>query len=295
MSNRFRNCMITVNNPPDNYDKNFENPFVVFAVWQYERGDSGTLHIQAYAELSKQMRLKAVSEIFPNAHIEKRMGTQAQAIEYCTKAETRERGPFKIGETKLNHRQSNSFISLLERLKKGETLSDLYETDPEPTIKSHDKLKLAQQFEEMKQSRETLSEKFETPVLREWQYVCVKKLETQDDRHILFVVDRKGNNGKSWLCDYIEHTYGGVIFSNAKTSDIAYAYHGEPYVCFDFSRTLEGRINYSIIEQIKNGRIFSTKYKSKSKRFQPPKIVCMMNFSPDMLAFSADRYDILEL
>lgn len=60
-----------------------------YLVMQLEKGESGTIHLQGYAELTKPLRFAEQKLLFPRAHLETRRGTQQQAIDYCQKAETR--------------------------------------------------------------------------------------------------------------------------------------------------------------------------------------------------------------
>lgn len=82
---------------------------------------------------------------------------------------------------------------------------------------------------------------------------------------------------------------------NAPTKDIAYAYNYEPWVVFDFTRDKELIVNYSVIEHLKNGVIFSWKYESFTKRFPSPKIICLSNFTPEFDKLSKDRWLYYEL
>lgn len=86
--------------------------------------------------------------------------------------------------------------------------------------------------------------------------------------------------------------YNAAYFTNGKTSDIAYAYNNENIIVFDFSRSNEDRINYQVIEQLKNGLLFSGKYSSKNKVFDTPYIICFSNFHPDRDKLSEDRWNI---
>ncbi len=67
---------------------------IKYFVVQSERGeDTGHFHYQAYVELARAMRIGGVKEIFGNrVHCERRRGSQAQAIAYCKKADTRVEG-----------------------------------------------------------------------------------------------------------------------------------------------------------------------------------------------------------
>nr|WAE42736.1 MAG: replication associated protein [Cressdnaviricota sp.] len=76
-----------------------------FAVWQQEVcPDTGKPHWQGYAEFDKAMRFNTLHTYdgfdAPKAHFEMRRGTQAQAIAYCTKEDTRVDGPWEFGEPK---------------------------------------------------------------------------------------------------------------------------------------------------------------------------------------------------
>lgn len=89
----------------------FDPEVVQFAVWQHEKGDQeGTDHLQGYVELKKRCRITGARKLLPRpaslspeegwheGHWEVRKGNQEQAIEYCTKEDTREDGPWRFGE-----------------------------------------------------------------------------------------------------------------------------------------------------------------------------------------------------
>ena len=89
--------------------------------------------------------------------------------------------------------------------------------------------------------------------------------------------------------------FGVVRFENGKNADIRYAYIYEPIVIFDFSRSVEERVNYEIIESIKNDIFFSSKYESGMKLFNVPHVIIFANFYPDQNKLSLDRWDIREV
>jgi len=66
-------------------------PPTTFCIFQPEIApDTGRHHIQAYAEFEKAMSLAAVKKHFGNTvHCEIRAGTQQQAIDYCSKLDSR--------------------------------------------------------------------------------------------------------------------------------------------------------------------------------------------------------------
>lgn len=101
----------TINNPthkvlfPDGLPDGFK-----YIVYQLERGDQGTPHLQGYIQLSRPQRiawLKKVTSktaegevfnVFDRAHFIAAKGNADQNKAYCTKAEGRLEGPWTIGE-----------------------------------------------------------------------------------------------------------------------------------------------------------------------------------------------------
>ncbi len=93
-----RNWCFTLNNPT-NADQEFFNEIenggewthiITYIILQEEKGVDGTVHYQGYIELKKAVRLSRMKTLFGDRyHFEARRGTQAQAIAYCKKAESR--------------------------------------------------------------------------------------------------------------------------------------------------------------------------------------------------------------
>lgn len=82
---------------------------VTYVVFQVERGEAGTPHIQGYIQFKNRMRMNQVktfvykpeggSEIkpFERAHLEVARGKMAENHTYCTKSEGRLEGPWEAG------------------------------------------------------------------------------------------------------------------------------------------------------------------------------------------------------
>lgn len=130
-----------------------------------------------------------------------------------------------------------------------------------------------------------------------WQKTLEKKLlEIPDERSIYWYWDNEGKKGKTTFCKYMIAEHGASYVSNARTSDIAFSLKDDPkIILFDFSRSLENRVNYGALEQCKNGLVFSAKYESKLKIFDTPHIVVFANFYPNLEKLSIDRWEIISL
>lgn len=128
-----------------------------------------------------------------------------------------------------------------------------------------------------------------------WQKrVCRWLLLEPDDRSIVWIYDPDGGNGKTKFVLHMVDNYGAARFNSGKESDIAYSYADEKIVLFDFQRA-KGHVNYSTMEDLKNGHLFSGKYESKAKRFNPPHVVVFANWLPDFTAMSTDRWKVYKL
>lgn len=83
------NWCFTINNPTDtddlslNFDSWSTKP--TFAIYNLEVGKDGTPHYQGYLELPRSKPLNWMKNRLPRAHLEKRKGSQEQAILYCLK------------------------------------------------------------------------------------------------------------------------------------------------------------------------------------------------------------------
>jgi len=133
--------------------------------------------------------------------------------------------------------------------------------------------------------------------LNYWQGPCFTLLESPpDDRSIYWIYDTAGNMGKSAFCKYCAVYLGATVINNGSFADIAFCIPENPkIVMFDLTRSIEGRVNYSALEALKNGMIFSGKYESKTKMFNPPHVFVFSNFGPDLSAMSADRWRVIDL
>lgn len=98
--NRKGRCWILTINMASEEDYEVFDPSEVelckLAAWQLEMGESGTLHWQAYANFSESVRLAHIKRQpgLEGCHAELREGTVEEAVNYCTKLDTRLEGPF---------------------------------------------------------------------------------------------------------------------------------------------------------------------------------------------------------
>lgn len=132
---RLRNFVFTINNPEEELDL---EDWMSYLVYQKERGENGTEHYQGYCEVKGNAKsLDWLKKHFSaRAHYEPRRGTQAQAIEYCKKEDTRVSGPYEYGEPKEQGKRTD-LMELAELAKTGVRKRHAFEELPSCYMRHH--------------------------------------------------------------------------------------------------------------------------------------------------------------
>ena len=125
---QFTNVCFTVNNPenPIEYDEERMH----YLVYQIEQGENGTPHFQGYVEFKTRTALSVVKQLLggDRVHVERRRGTQEEAIAYCKKADTRVEGPWEYGTPKANQQgKRNDIKEFKDAVVSGKRKRDLVE------------------------------------------------------------------------------------------------------------------------------------------------------------------------
>lgn len=266
------------------------SPLLEYCCIGKEVGPTGTPHLQGFVCLRKRERLSALRAICARAHWEVAR-TVERAIEYCKKdGDFRELGvkPTEVGQGKRSD-------------------LDLFKSAVSGGVRCRKELRedfshICAQYPRFVESY--LRDQYEPPPiqvhsLRPWQQRMVDYANGGvDPRVIYFVVDEEGNSGKSWLASYFEAKYEHPVqvMKPGKIADMAYEYVEETRLfILDCPRAKQGDfIQYDFLESLKDGRLFSPKYESRTKIFAPPHIFVFMNESPDMEKLSADRYVLID-
>lgn len=109
---RAKNVVFTCNNPSEHDLARLreQQSNLNFYIWQIERGNSGTRHIQGYCQLrgDSYWGIKKWKQYFTSRfHFDKARGSPEANITYCSKEEGREEGPFQGGKPSYQGRRSD--------------------------------------------------------------------------------------------------------------------------------------------------------------------------------------------
>lgn len=136
MSQRFRTVQATIFVPNWSIDL-IEKEFVQFYIGQQELcPKTNSLHFHVHLELKKQTRLTTIQNKIlhaENCHIEKVIDRKG-SIKYCSKLETRIKGPWSFGEQKEPGKR-NDLETVKNMLKNGDKLEKINEECTETYIK----------------------------------------------------------------------------------------------------------------------------------------------------------------
>ena len=143
-------------------------------------------------------------------------------------------------------------------------------------------------------------------ILRPWQQSLLEHMKPSD-REIIWVIGKKGNEGKTWFQKYMESKYGWSkiicgINLKMKGGSICQLLRKRSLLTTDIflfdvgkAKTEEG-INYDVLESIKNGWITADKYNSEQFRCHTPNtVVVFSNEKPDVKEAVKDRWKILQI
>lgn len=265
-----------------------------------EVGDSGTPHLQGYFQSNHNKLTRFVKHF--KGHIMKQRGNSDEARDYCRKDGSMNWREF--GEYTYINAPGQGIRTDLSRLKdlikEGKSYDEVVELEFENCAKFHGFIKERITARDSINEMNRVKAQLEDAQLKPWQETLLEIIqEPACPRKIHWIWDHVGNMGKSWMCTYLGVKHNACILTSGKKSDMAYifAQKPSPIVVFDLSRTNEKFLDgvYSLAEDLKNGRVVSTKYECKTIFFRPPHVIFFANYEPDYNKWSADRYFVTEL
>nr|WAE42163.1 MAG: replication associated protein [Cressdnaviricota sp.] len=121
-----------------------------------------------------------------------------------------------------------------------------------------------------------------------------------DDRTIHWYYSKtKGKLGKTLFAKHVCISNKRAIFVSGKGDDIKNAICSmklpPQVVIFGAPKSKEKFIQYSAIEEVKDGFFFSGKYESEMKMYDCPHVIVLANFRPDVTKLMADRWHIVDI
>ena len=224
------------------------------------------------------------------AHFEKAKATAEKNRVYCVKE-----GDFKEWGEASKQGKRTDLVALRTLAEEGASFLEMAMAQPDAHAKYH--AWAAKVSAAAKSSRVMKKRKLALfgGILRPWQRQVMIKLAVQSMREVLWVWEEGGGVGKTWLAKYLLAKQDAFLVTGGKHADIAYAYGSQELVVFDLCREKADTVPYAVMESFKNGMLFSPKYESMVKHFDPAKVVVFANYPPEREKMSADRWVVMHL
>lgn len=279
--------------------------------------DNPYKHSHLAIEFSKKIDVKN-SRAFDYNDIHPHLGairSMAASIQYCLKEDNWEANfnvPEELEKIRKNARSSKergSISDLCERIASHNTAFEAIKAEA-TSLKEVLAIQTIFNAKNIDISPR-LVERYQNSTLNDWQEELYNKIKHQPnpehDRKVYWVFDKKGNNGKSFFCTWVQiHRPSETIVLNNTGSvrDISdvirntMASNGKDpsIILIDLPRTFEDRDSiYTTLESIKNGRLTCTKYSGKTLLFWPPHVIVFANWPPKLKAVSLDKWHIYNI
>jgi len=293
---RAKRWCFTINNYTDEHENALASLACVYLVYGKERAPTTqTPHLQGFVVFtSAKSRRQLVAEI-GGGHWTPANGTSAQASDYCKKdGAFLERGelPINQGRRKDLERIVDWVDEFIADNGRAPTDREIALEQPVAVLRKIDIASLARLRAPPPNIREG------DP--RPWQAALEEELSADaDDRSVIFYVDSEGGKGKTWFQQWLLTKHPGTvqILGVGKRDDMCFAIDPDKLIFLvNVPRGGMEFLQYTVLEQLKDRMVFSTKYKSVMKVLpKNPHVVVFSNEDPDMEKMSVDRYDVRPL
>jgi len=263
---------------------------VKYLIFAREISESGTPHLQGFVLFKSNQTRHSLRKLWPRAHFEPAKAASHVAAAYCKKDhDFEEFGSCPAapqGRTNL-YRDFRDWVATHGTRP---TMAEVAAEYPSIFLTSG----RVQSFIDFLYPHNPAVD----GELRPYQEGLRLRLEAEaSPRKIIFVVDPVGNSGKSWFVDKYTSTHDDTqILSVGRREDLSFAVDERKRVfLFDLPRSSCEFLPYTLLEQLKDKRIFSNKYESRMKQLEKtPHVAVFTNEYPDMQKLSSDRYEIIE-
>lgn len=230
-------------------------------VYQLERGEAGTDHLQGYVEFGSRRSLTVAKRLLgqPTAHLERRRGSRAQALAYVQKEETRVAGPWIHGDITSPSQQGKR-----NDIKDFKEWFDQEQRTYRECINEYPQI--VARFPNFVTTLIGLAREdgvTRTPFIPNagWQTELDLVLKGPPHaRHVHWIYGRVGGEGKSYFGLNWDNQEGldkrTYVVTGGRHADIFFGYvrAGCPgVVLFDWARGSEEQFPYRVLENFKNG------------------------------------------
>ena len=231
-------------------------------------------------------------------HLKRHLKTHSKPFNLTRDLVNNDTPSLSYAEEIVNQRGKECQQIFNEKLKTGSLVKKmLSETDIVPFCLTKDlkePLELHEQY---------INSEINNCTLKSWQKELLTFMENPSDREIIWIIGKRGNEGKTWFQKYSEQYFGiRRVFRTSivkEASSLLHMLSKKTLACTDIfllniSRSYDiADVPYTVLEDIKDGQATSSKYNSKILKLCTPNVlVVFSNYSPMYTKVSKDRWRI---
>lgn len=286
-----------------------------YLIFQAEVGEKGTPHLQGYLCLKMKRRFQSLRKEHPTWHLEARQGSHDDNVHYCSKPHVGceckhcykilvkkqgyvEYGPYIYGDDtdipRTDGKVDNVWKEIQKDIKDGKNYNEIQEKYIGYAARYHKFIKGLIKERDEKLYDEMEKEDIKEKSLYVFQQKVVDLIPDLAPRKILWICGKKGQEGKSFIGDYLRLNNNAYVTKNIPWVECNYLYKQEKIIVFDFVRTDE-KIPYKQLETYSDGRVTSTKYEPERKYVKDPKVICLSNTWPEVSKITLSRWVLYEV
>ena len=145
-------------------------------------------------------------------------------------------------------------------------------------------------------------------VLKPWQRELLQWIKSPSDRHIIWVVGAACGEGKTFFQKYVRSMFGrrrvvaGGINIKSSSANICHALSKRPLsttdIMFNIGKSMKKfeEVNYEVLEDLKDGDAFASKYNSQQLKIKVPNVVMVFsNNVPNTRELATDRWKVFQI
>ena len=149
----------------------------------------------------------------------------------------------------------------------------------------------------------------ENVILKPWQTELLQWIKSPSDRRVIWIVGAACGEGKTFFQKYVRSMFGrrrvvaGGINIKSSSANICHALSKRPLSTTDIflfnigkSKKKFEEVNYEVLEDLKDGDAFASKYNSQELKIKVPNVVMVFsNNEPNTQELATDRWKVFQI
>ena len=117
--------------------------------------------------------------------------------------------------------------------------------------------------------------------LFKWQSDLLSSLDVSPNDRDIYWIHGGYNKGKSKMCKYLCYHKDAALVYGCSRDALFSVNENDKIICINVPK--KGRVDYTLLEQLKDGMFYATKYEGRRCLMNPPQVLVFSNIHPDTI------------